>query len=802
MLIDNESNDIKDVAKEEKPSVKKAIGCLWITVVLGFSLIAAAILFLYEGWVSNVPDLSDLKNPISKYASRVYSDDEVLLGTWSYANVNRVMVPYDSLADNLVKALVAVEDERFYEHSGIDYIALGRAVVKTLFAGDKSAGGGSTITQQLAKQLYTDVAHDMLKRMMQKPIEWYIAIQLEKYYTKEEIVEMYLNYFDFLYNAVGIKNAAKTYFDKEPIDLSLTECATLVGMVKNPSYFNPVRFNERCRERRNMVLKKMNESGFITVQEMKDAQSTPLDISKFHVTSHTEGQVPYFREHLRVMMMAERPKKSDYAEWQRQQYFDDSLAWETDPLYGWCNKNTKRDGSHYNIYTDGLKIYTTIDTRMQKMAEDAMFKHVAQYLQPAFDRAIKGRKNGPYMTLSSDDVEKLIKREMRRSERYNTLKSSGYTDEQIEKDFNTKYPMTIFSYEKGDIETEMTPRDSILYYKSFLRSAMMAMDPHTGYVRAYVPGLNFKHFQYDNCLGGGRRQVGSTMKPFLYSLAMMNGYTPCSMAPNTQQRFGSWAPRGGVGSGSMSLKSALAASNNQVSAWLINQLRPENLINLLHQLGVGTIDIEPYLPLCLGTCDISVGEMCSAYTVFANKGVRIAPTLVSRIEDADGNVVATFIPRPNEVMSENQAYQMVEMMRAVICGGTGGSLRGRYGVRTDTAGKTGTTNSHADAWFMGVTPNLVVATWVGGDDRDIHFNSMDFGQGARAALPIYAYFMKSVYSQGDTFGITESDVFERPKGYEECPDEFKGLKSAEELEEEMPEEDVDFSPSSIDESFQ
>ena len=761
---------------DRKPGVKRAVGAIWIITALILGCMGLAFWGMSKGWLGNMPDISDLQNPINKFASRIYSADGKMLGTYCYASENRIMVPYDSLPDNLVKALIATEDERFYDHSGIDYRALGRAFVKRMIMGEKSAGGGSTITQQLAKQLYTDVARDEKKRLLQKPFEWYIAVQLEKYYTKEEILTMYLNYFDFLNNAVGIKQAATTYFRKPTIELSLEECATLVGMCKNPSYYNPIRYNERCRERRNVVLQQMLKQNYITQAEYESATQSPLDVSNFHPLSHNEGDAPYFREYLRRIMMAKKPDKGNYASWQKQQFYDDSLSWETNPLYGWCNKNTKKSGEHYNIYTDGLKIYTTLDTRMQKYAEEAVYKHVAQYLQPAFDSQIRGRANGPYMGLSKAQVDRIVMREIKKSERYYTLKSLGMEEEEILKTFDQKVPMTLFSYSKGEYETEMTPRDSILYYKSFLRTAMMAMEPQTGDVKAYVPGLNFKHFQYDNCLGGGRRQVGSTMKPFLYSLAMMNGYTPCDVASTAQQEFAGWRPKGGVGHGMLPFKTALATSNNQASAWLMSKLNPHQLITLLHDLGVSNQDIEPTLSLCLGPCDISVGEMVSAYTAFANQGLRCAPRLVTRIEDADGNVVATFVPRANEVFSPEVAYQMVDMMRGVIEIGTGRSIRS-YGITADTAGKTGTTNSNADGWFIGYCPKLVVGAWVGGDDRDIHFMSMAYGQGAKAALPIYGLFMKKVYAD-KRFGISQSDTFEEPENFEMCPNDLKGLERA------------------------
>ena len=784
--------------KKNMRTIWRGLGCLWTLVVIGLVCGIVAVLGVANGIIGNVPDLTDLQNPISKSASRVYSEDGVLLCTWSYAKENRIMVPYDSLPSNLVNALVAIEDERFYEHSGIDYIALGRALVKTVFAGDKSAGGGSTITQQLAKQLYTeDVAHDFFKRMMQKPIEWYIAVQIEQYYTKEEIISMYFNYFDFLYNAVGIRNAAETYFAKSTDRLSLPECATLVGMCKNPSYFNPVRYNKRCTERRNVVLDKMCSLGYITAEERDEAKADSIDISKFHLTSHTDGIAPYFRERIRTMMMAERPNLDNYPSWNYQQFHDDSVAWENDPLYGWCYKNTKKDGSHYNIYTDGLKIYTTLDTRLQEMAENAVNKHVAKYLQPLFDSSVKGSPVAPYSGISRDRFERLVNRSIKRSERYRVLKESGYTEEEIIKDFNTKHDMILFSYD-GEFETQMTPRDSILYYKKFLRCAMMAMDPTNGKIRAYVPGLNFKHFQYDNCLGGGRRQIGSTMKPILYSLALNYGFTPCSEVSIIPQSYGGWRPRGGAGGGYIRMIDALTQSNNTASAWIMNQIGPQNLVDYLHLIGMGQVNIPADLPLCLGTCDISVGELCSAYTTFANKGVRMSPMLVTRIEDSDGNIVGTFVPRPSEMLSEKQAYMMVEMLRSVVLHGTG---RRAASLNADTGGKTGTTNEHADAWFMGITPHLVVGTWVGGEDRDIHFNSMALGQGARAALPVYNYFMSQVYMSKANLGISRSDRFEEPENFDLCEDGLEGLEDPEAEPEYEDEDSIIVEDTGIDELF-
>ena len=782
---------------QPKPSIRFGLRVLWITVLVLILIGCFGIFAISKGWLGSLPPISDLQNPISKYASRIYTDDDRLMGTYSYASQNRLILPYDSLPDNLVKALVATEDERFYEHSGIDYRAVMRAVVKRGLMNQKSAGGGSTITQQLAKQLYSNVTAETTARtrLMQKPIEWYIAVQLERYYTKEEIITMYLNYFDFLNNAVGIKNASRTYFSKDPIELSLVECATLVGMCKNPSFFNPIRFHDRCLERRNIVLQQMYKCGYLSREEMDEAQQLPLDVTRFHVTSHQEGMAPYFREYLRRILMANRPERKDYASWQYQQYYDDSLAWETDPLYGWCNKHTKRDGSHYNIYTDGLKIYTTIDSRMQKYAEEAAREHVARYLQPAFENLKSRYATFPYIGVSQAQAQHMIERAIRQSERYRVMKAAGCSDTEIQQAFNTKVPMTVLRYESDgsctEFETEMTPRDSILYYKKFLRTGMMAMDPVTGYVRAYVPGLDFKHFQYDNVLGGGRRQVGSTIKPYLYSLAMMNNWTPCSEINTSQFVAGNWAPKGGVG-GVRTLAAALAASSNQASARLIDYFGPKNFIHVLREFGIRTQNIDPSLTLCLGTCDISIGEMVSGYTAFANQGLRTAPLLVSRIEDADGNVVETFTPRTNEVLSPEQAYQMVIMLRGVIDNGTGRALRST--IKADMGGKTGTTNSHADAWFMGFTPKLVVGCWVGGEDRDIHFDTMGYGQGARAALPIYQKFMNKVYADS-RLGITQDLKFVAPPDFDPCSSELDGLEDAYK-------EDDDDGTGEIDESFQ
>ncbi len=798
--------------EEEKRKMNKVLKVLWMMTGLIIFLMFFCVFAISQGWFGKLPPVSDLQNPINKYASRVYSADGKQIGTWSYATENRLMTTYDSLPENLVKALVATEDVRFYDHSGIDAKALGRAVVKRLMMGQKSAGGGSTLTQQLAKQLYSDVARDEGKRMMQKPIEWFIAVQLERYYTKEEIITMYLNYFDFLYGGVGIKNAAKTYFGKKPHELTLEECAVFVGMCKNPSLYNPVKkfdenhnpiASERCVERRNVVLMQMEKAGFLSKAEMEEAKAKPIDLSRFHVSGHKEGVAPYFREYLRRIMMAKRPERGNYASWQGQQFNDDSIAWETNPLYGWCNKNTKKDGSHYNIYTDGLKVYTTLDTEMQLMAEDALYEHVAKYLQPAFNSQIKhSGKSHPYFGLSQQKVNALIDRYIRQSERYRAMKAGGHSDEEIMKAFDEKVPMLVFEYGSSyrdwqEVEVEMTPRDSIIYYKKFLRGSVCAIDPSNGHVKAYVPGLNFNYFQFDNVLGGGHRQVGSTIKPLLYSLALSNlDLTPCDLVDATPKNYGGWTPKGGA-LGWVPMKTALAHSNNHASVYLLNSLKPQTFIDFLSsQLKISTYSFQPNLTIALGSGDVSVGEMASAYTIFPSFGVHYSPTLVTRIEDSEGNVIDTFTPRMNEVLSKEKAYQMIYMLKAVINEGTGRTLRGgEFGFTAELGGKTGTTNSNADGWFIGFSPKLVVATWVGGEDRDIHFTSMAFGQGARAALPVFGKLMKKIYRNGK-MGISQSDKFDIPSDFVPCNSELQSLPSAEAILNPVEEEEVD-----IDEGF-
>lgn len=763
---------------------KKLIYTLWIILATTVLTVLAFFIAIWNGWIGYMPDMENLQNPIDRYASQIYSADGKVLGTWNKSRENRIHVEYSNLSPYLVQALVATEDVRFYEHSGVDFISLGRAIVKRGLLGQTSAGGGSTITQQLAKQLYSNTAGSTFERMMQKPIEWVIAIKLERNFTKEEILTMYLNYFDFLHNAVGIKTAANTYFNKEPKDLTVEEAAVLIGLCKNPSYFNPVRHAERCKERRNVVLSQMRKAGYISQGDC-DKLSEKDIVLNFHRTDHKEGSATYLREYLRRYMTAKRPERSDYPSWQYVQFHIDSLAWESDPLFGWCNKNRKKDGSNYSIYEDGLKIYTTIDSRMQKYAEESVYAHVAKFLQPQFSAEIKRKPNAPFSNqLTAKEVRAILLRSVHQSERYRAMKAAGCSEEEINKSFRQPIDMTVFSY-KGEIDTTMTPLDSIRYYKSFLRSGFVSMDVKTGAVKAYVGGLDFAHFQYDMA-ADGRRQVGSTIKPLLYSLAMENGFSPCDMAPNWQQTYmvagRPWTPRNANHSraGQMvSLKWGLAQSSNWVSAYLMSKLDPHQFVELLHNYGINNPDIHPSLSLCLGPCDITVMEMVSAYTAFANHGIRCAPMFVSRIEDNEGNVIARFEPQLSEVISEESAYKMLVLLQGVIDGGMGGRIRHRYHITAQMGGKTGTTNRNSDAWFMAVTPSLVSGCWVGGEDRDIHFDSMAWGQGATMALPIYAYFIKKVYRDG-MLPYSQDETFDIPADFNPCDkadaDDFSAIE--------------------------
>lgn len=768
-LNSHKSKNIRKIKRNQK-----IVRWLWISfLAIGLAIFLFLVL-IYNGVIGYMPPIEELEDPHDKLASLVFaSDGTTELGRYYFGSGNRVYTDYDAISPYVINALVATEDVRFNEHSGIDFKALGRTLVKTVMMGDKSSGGASTLTQQLAKQLYSQPSSNLFKRAIQKPIEWMIAIKLERFYTKDEIINMYLNRFDFLNNAVGIKTAANVYFGKEPQDLKPEEAAMLVGMLKNPSYYNPLRHEERAITRRNTVLDQMVKAGFLSVAEGDSLKALPL-VLDYHKVDHKEGCAPYLREEIRKLMTAkkpERPKRSDYKSnaayniaWGN--YNTDSTQWEINPMYGWIEKNPKPDGSYYDLYTDGLRIYTSIDVTMQKYAEEAIYEHLGGYLQPAFEREKRGQKTGPYTTngreLSYNSVIKLIKNAMKQTERYRNMKNAGFSEEEINKIFHTPYEMDVFAYVKetkkengksvsrivpGTKTVTMSPYDSLLYMKTVLRTGLMSMDPINGQVKAYVGGPDFTHFQYD-MVSRGKRQIGSTAKPFLYTLAMEQDFTPCSRLSNTQPVFGNWAPRnsGGGRIGEMvDLRWALTNSNNWISARLVNELTPQNLANKMRMFGI-TGYIEPSLPLCLGTVDVSVGQMVAAYTAFSNRGIRVDPVFVTRIEDNQGNVIYSAVPHRTEVTSEDAYYKIVSILLNVVDSGTGASLRSKYGIQAQMGGKTGTTNYNSDSWFMGFTPDLVTGVWVGGEERYIHFNSMAFGQGARAALPIYGLYMKKVYS--------------------------------------------------------
>ncbi|MDO5035591.1 MAG: transglycosylase domain-containing protein [Porphyromonas sp.] len=764
--------------------VKTLLIVLWSLFVLG--VLGAALLFhaIASGWIGYMPPITDLQNPIDKYASRLISEDNVVLGSYALKDNNRVYVSYEELSPELVQALVATEDKRYANHSGIDVNGVMRAFVKTVILRQKGSGGGSTITQQLAKQLYSPQAANIWERALQKPIEWVIAVELERYYTKEEIITFYLNKFDFLYQAVGIESAAQTYFNTTPAELRVEEAATLVGMCKNPSLYNPKRFPERSQKRRNTVLMLMEQQGYISRAERDSLWQLPVELD-FRRQSHQAGLAPYLRAHVSKMMMAKEPIRKNYRGWQKDQYVRDSTEWVDNPLYGWCNKNLKANGKPYNIYTDGLKIYTGVNSKMQEHAEAAMLEHLAGWAQPTFDKEKAGRSYAPFSRLISEEERKaLVQRSIEQSDRYRQLRQGGMSEREVLATFDEPTEMEVFVYSKeGDRyitamkDTIMTPRDSILYHKKFLRSGFMAMDNLTGVVRAYVGGVDYGTFQYDMA-SQGRRQVGSVMKPFLYAMAMNEGFTPCDEMLNVQPHIRDengriWSPRnpGNKRVGEMvTVNWGLQNSSNWVTAWLMSQMSPYTFVDLLHSFGVtGTLD--PVVSISLGTPDISVEEMVTGFSTFANAGIRAEPIYVTRIEDQYGNVVAEFVPHLYEVLSEEGTYKTLHMLRNVMNGGTGSRVRFRYNIQADMGGKTGTSQNQSDSWFMCFTPRISTGCWVGGEDRSIHFDTMANGQGAAAALPISALFFKKVFGdeelkeRAEVLGINPALKFEVPEQY-------------------------------------
>ena len=674
---------------------KKFLAWFWSIFCIGILAIVLVFWMITQGLLGYLPPLDELQNPKNKFATEVISSDMQLLGRY-YRQENRVGVSYGEISPHMINALIATEDARYYSHSGIDIKSLLRAIIKM-----GKAGGGSTITQQLAKQLWSPRANNIFERALQKPIEWVIATQLERLYSKEEILTMYLNQFDFLYNAVGIKSAAQVYFSTTPDQLKLEEAAMLVGMCKNPSMYNPRRRPERALNRRNTVLDQMCKYDYISQELCDSLQSLPIEL-KYQSVDHKQGLAPYFREYLRQILTAKEPKWNNYSEWNKQQYEIDKRQWEENPLYGFCNKNHKPDGSPYDLYHDGLRIYTTLDSRMQRYAEEAVNEHM-QELQKSFFKEKRKKSYAPFsQELSSEEIDGIMNRSMRQTDRYRALKKLNMSESEIRKIFNTPVSMRVFSY-AGMIDTTMTPMDSIRWNKHFLRCGFMSMDSHTGAVKAYIGGPNFTHFQYDMATTG-RRQVGSTIKPYLFTLAMDEGMWPCDSTVNDSITLidgngVAWTPRDDhtKNQGEMvTLNWGLEKSSNWITAYLMSLFTPEQLVRMMRSFGIEG-PLEPVVSLCLGPCEVSVQEMVDAYTTFPNKGIRVEPMYVTRIEDNNGNVLAMFTPKMHEIISETTSYKMIYMLRNVMDHGTGVRARFRYGLKMPMGGKTGP--KHAFAAF-------------------------------------------------------------------------------------------------------
>ncbi len=747
---------------------KKFNKYFWIIFAAPFALLTLLLLLAAVGGLGYMPDINTLENPKINLASQVISEDGRVLGSFYYRNQNRTYVDYDELPDHLVRALISTEDKRFYRHSGIDARGIARMVVKTGLLMQRSSGGGSTITQQLAKMLFHEPPRTLFGRGLQKTKEWIIAVRLEKAYTKEEIITMYFNQCDFVNEAAGIKSAAQVYFSTLPDSLTVEQSAMLVGMAKNPSYYNPNDSNrrERVQRRRNVVLNQMEKYGYISTDLADSLKGMPLTI-KFQRIAHDQGLATYFREYIRNLLMKKEPKRKDYFDYDL--YREDSLKWMNDPLFGWCNKNKKPDGNPYNLYTDGLKIYSTVNTKMQQYAEEAVKEHLGGYLQPAFFKEKKGAKRAPFSKdLLDKDIERILTRAMLNSGRGKSLKDQGLTTSQIYKEFKKPVQMKVFSW-RGEIDTTLSPLDSIRYYKHLLRAGFMAMDPLTGHVKAYVGGIDFASFKYDH-VTQSKRQAGSTFKPFLYILAMQEGRTPCDEVPNISQTFivndTVWTPKSNSKEkdlGQMkTLKWGLATSENNISAWLIKEFKPKPIADIAHKMGISSY-IDPVPSMIYGTSDMTVAEMVSSYATFANRGEHIQPAFITKIEDKNGNILAEFTPEKFESISEQTAFLMLNLLEGVTNFGTAVRLRYRYNFTAQIAAKTGTTQNHSDGWMIGITPKLVAGGWVGAEDRSVHFDRMDMGQGATMALPIYALFMQRVYAD-KSLGLTQADVFQMPQG--------------------------------------
>lgn len=750
---------------------RKNIIWFWVIISLPAVFLLTLFLLISANKLGPIPSFEELENPDNSLAAEIYSEDNVLLGKFYIQN--RTWTDYEDISPYVIDALIATEDIRFHRHSGIDFRGLARVLVKTIMLG-KNTGGGSTITQQLAKNLFLprDLSNvpaivRASKLAVAKFKEWQTAVKLERSYTKEEIITMYLNVFDFIYNAVGINSAARIYFNTTPDSLNIEQSAMLVGMLKNSVAYNPLRNEESALKRRNVVISQMERYGYISRAVADSVSKLPL-VLDLREDSHNTGLATYFREYIRSTMSSREPQRERF-------YSDDTYnealwRWQNDPLYGWCYKNSKPDGSPYNIYRDGLRIYTTLNSKMQTYAEEALTEHLSQNLQPVFDKRAKNYRNPPYSNdLTTAQVNQIMARSVRQSDRYQSMRRAGVPDDSITLAFNTPVPMKLFSWE-GERDTVMTPLDSIRYYKYFVRSAFMAMDPHTGYVKAYIGGPDFRYFKYD-AVTQQKKQVGSTIKPFLYTLAMQDGYTPCYEVENIERTFEVndtiWRPRSSGPDeyhGKMvTLKWGLAQSENYISAWLMKQFSPQAVVDIMQRMGVRSY-IDPVVSIFLGTSDLSVEEMVGAYGTFVNKGVYTRPLYVTRIEDRNGNVITNFTPFIDEVISEDDAYLMTSLLQGVVTNGTAVRLRLTYKLDNQMGGKTGTTQNHSNGWFMGVMPDLVAGVWTGWEDQAIHFEDLSMGQGANMALPVFGIFMQKLLADKD-FSVMAESQFEAPSGF-------------------------------------
>ncbi|MDR3226339.1 MAG: transglycosylase domain-containing protein [Prevotellaceae bacterium] len=748
-----------------KISKHKIIKWGWIIFCTPFVLFVLMIFLVMIGVFGSLPSFKDLENPQRKLATSIISSDGVTLGTFHVEN--RSPVNYEDLSPNLIHALISTEDIRFYSHSGIDFNSLARVFVKTIIGGNVTGGGGgSTISQQLALNLFSERSTNKIKRAIQKLQEWVTAVKIERSYTKEEIIAMYLNTVPFGSNAFGISAASQTFFKKKPSDLNIQEAAVLVGLVNGPTMYSPVRNPERALQRRNHVISQMCKYGYLSQAESDSIKNIAIDMSKYAQQDHNSGLAPYFREMLKQTMNAKEPSPSNYTTVEDYNYY--LYQWENNPLYGWCNKNQKSNGENYNLDRDGLKIYTTIDSRMQRYAEEAIAEHIGKDLQPKFHKEVSDRKR-LFSDIKQKEIDNIIASAIKQSDRYKEMSKAGISQTKILETFDIPVQMTVFSWKKKTLEldTLMSPRDSILYYKSLLRAGFMVMQPKTGYIKAYVGGINFRYFKYD-AVRQGKRQVGSTIKPFLYTLAMQEGYNPCSEFPCTQPRIpipnnDIWEPKSTTNEKyrgqNLTLKKALALSDNWISGQLVEIFGAQALADICHRMGIYShLDAVP--SLCLGSADISPFEMVGAFATFANKGIHIEPFFVTRVEDSKGNILGSFIPESREVISAQTAYLMLNLMQGVVNHGTAIRLRNMISSG-QIAGKTGTTNNQSDGWFMGTMPSLTGGVWVGGEDRSIHFSGLGLGGGSNMALPIWGIFMAKVLNDS-RLNVSKTEVFEKP----------------------------------------